>query len=50
MEMLEVLKASGKRVHEIHTPSYPTLYRKTGIYRGISIFLILDPNQIVGTR
>ena len=37
--------ASGKHVCEMYTPSYPTLYSKTGVYRGIHIFLIFDPKH-----
>ena len=33
-------KASGKHVHVIYTPLYPTFICETGVYRGIPIFLI----------
>ena len=40
--------ASGKHVHEMYVPPYPPepplLYRKTGICRGIPIFLIFAQN------
>ena len=32
---------SGKHVREMYTPSYPVLYSKTWVYRGIPIFIIL---------
>ena len=36
---------SGKHVHELSTPLNPTLISKTGVYRGIPIFLIFDPKH-----
>ena len=35
---------SGKHVRVMNTPLYPTLYSKTGLCRGIPIFLFLFQN------
>ena len=37
---------SRKRAYIILTPSTPLLYSKTGVYRGIHVFLILLKNNI----
>ena len=36
---------SGKHVCEMYTPHTPLLYSKTGVIRGIHIFLIFDPKH-----
>ena len=42
--LLEVYEstASGKHIPAIYTPYTPLLYSKTGVCRGIPIFLIFD--------
>ena len=48
-KILRLDSTSGKHVHEMYTPLNPLLYRKTGVCRGIPIFLISDPkHKIVG--
>ena len=37
--------ASGKHIREINTPHTPLLYSKTGVCRGIPIFLIFAPKH-----
>ena len=37
--------ASSLHVYAKYTPLYPPLYSKTGVWRGIPIFLIFDPKH-----
>ena len=37
--------SSGKHVRAMNTPLNPTLYSKTGVCRGITIFLNFDPKH-----
>ena len=39
------INASGKHVRVIYTPYAPLLYSKTGVCRGIPIFLIFAPKH-----
>ena len=43
--LMQAISASGKHVRAIYTPFNPLLYSKTGVCRGIPIFLIFAPKH-----